>query len=107
MSKDKTITALEKHNAKLQAENERHRWIPVGEGLPETSEIVLSAHYDGNVRWVETRWYNFGDWSPNNDTLKHITHWKPIILPDQAKEGGQRKDSAETPQGGEPPVMKG
>ena len=74
---------------KLQAEVEKHRWIPVSERLPEETNrgylIYMQricpciATFDG-----ETFFDAFTKYS-----IKNITHWKLIILPDQALEEQQ------------------
>lgn len=66
-----------------QEELEQHRWIPVSERLPEDSgrlfaygkdgygyEIVVATSYD--LKFKKFR------------VLSDVTHWKPIILPEQA-----------------------
>ncbi len=65
----------------LQAELEKHRWIPVSEGLPEKGSTKCYAVTDGKD-WWETWWGLGGDdeWEYHNDYT--ITHYKDIILPE-------------------------
>lgn len=100
---------------KLQAEIERHRWIPVSERLPEKGECLVLC--EGKIRQVQIRIRTDDeDGKMTSCAIRDlgcvylgcdecITHWKPIILPDQAKEGGKRQEDANTPQGGEPPIL--
>ena len=65
---------------KGRAELERHRWIPVGERLPEVKQEVLA--FDGLIirqaeMLIDGRFYS----EINQAELYVITHWKPIILP--------------------------
>lgn len=77
---------------KLQAELEKHRWIPVSERLPEMSgQYLVMLNYDHpqnlsiHMKHPAVASYFKDDalWG----TEKHITHWKPIILPEQALKG--------------------
>ncbi len=61
----------------LQAEVEQHRWIPVGERLPEESGEYLVVR-KGN-RYPTTREYEKGMGWVTHDI---VTHYKPIILPE-------------------------
>jgi len=72
--------ALIKKDKRLEAELERHRWIPVGERLPEVKQEVLA--FDGLIirqaeMLIDGRFYS----EINQAELYVITHWKPIILP--------------------------
>ena len=66
---------------KLQAELEKHRWIPVSERPPENIKDVLAlrystwnrAYYDKETQ----KWYD----ASTNLCLDKVTHWMPIILP--------------------------
>ncbi len=86
---NRRIDKYEAENEKLKDELEVHRWIPVGERLPEErndpapyrSEDVL-VHSEGVVRraFYLTRrkcwtYYHAAQQAP-------VTHWKPIILPE-------------------------
>lgn len=67
---------------KLQAERERHRWIPVEERLPKNEYSILAYGEDGfGYKIVANTSYNleFGKFR----ILSKVTHWKPIILPGQ------------------------
>jgi len=71
---------LIKKDKRLEAELERHRWIPVGERLPEVKQEVLA--FDGLIirqaeMLIDGRFYS----EINQAELYVITHWKPIILP--------------------------
>jgi len=63
--------------SQLQAELDKHRWIPVSEGLPkESGEYQVIG--EPNPRPTTRRFWS-GDktWS----SYRTITHWKPITLP--------------------------
>lgn len=67
----------------IQTKIEQHRWIPVSERLPEGMGDYLVS----NGIWIERIWFDNG-WcyqkgAEFQDKSK-ITHWKPIILPEQA-----------------------
>lgn len=82
----------------LEAENKRlielHRWIPVGERLPES---IKQLHYSRDVLivqsdWglctayyqnVDQLWVIYGSYERPQEYQNKITHWKPIILPQQ------------------------
>lgn len=91
LAKDLTQYTKEQlqENEKLKAELAKHHWIPVSERLPEKGESEQSewvyitdgkectkAYYNFRHKY----WYCFG---MKKDT---ITHWKPIILPEQSPE---------------------
>ena len=69
--------------AQLQAELDKHRWIPVEEGLPKEENIgylikiqhmcPFVATFGGDCFFDGIRGYN----------LESITHWKPIFLPEK------------------------
>lgn len=65
-------------NDKLQAELERHRWIPVEEKLPEkdgpycTLDLTEISRPDIRIFWFT-----------DNSFYGRTTHWMPIILPAQ------------------------
>ena len=69
----------------LEADLDKHRWIPVEERLPERGEKV-----DGYVKKLKLRIANLkGDYVNHKQTItdsdgwqvENLTHWKPIILP--------------------------
>ncbi|KKM21497.1 hypothetical protein LCGC14_1634790 [marine sediment metagenome] len=71
----------------LQAELDKHRWIPVEERLPKRhkvkeyrSNMVLVC--GDNEAWRACWRYDYNQWM-NADFygLQKPTHWKPIILP--------------------------
>lgn len=68
----------------LEAELEKHCWIPVEERLPGRGDRVLIIDNDGNPLslWLIGKTYaQCAEWQS-----KGITHWKPITLP----EGGAK-----------------
>jgi len=73
----------------LQDENERlkeeNRWIPVSEGLPKNPGRLLAFGKDGyGYEIVIATTYNFE--FKKFRILQDVTHWKPIILPEQSLE---------------------
>jgi len=78
--------------AKLAAEQEKNRWIPVAERLPEEDGYYLTK-YKGDKRqcldektWI--RAYPFygmfkDNWIYKKPTKYSVTHWRPIDLPDE------------------------
>lgn len=66
----------------LEKAIEKHRWIPVGERLPGDKPSV-DIYLDNGNR-VTT--FNFAEHWENHFAPLKITHWKPIILPEQAEE---------------------
>ena len=80
----RTTQSLEIMCGKLQAELDKHRWIPVSERLPEkTKEDLrpkLLVYNEDGIAVQEWRHYDFG-WSFSDDTGEP-THWKPISLPE-------------------------
>lgn len=55
-------------------EIEKHRWIPVEEGLPEKRQYILV--YSPKTEMVTAVFANDGI-----DFVNVYTHWKPITLP--------------------------
>lgn len=80
----------------LQAELEKHRWIPVSEGLPKRIKTYDQSNFciitDGKAWTVATRHFPYERWerynAPHDLNLADITHWMPIILPPQVAEKG-------------------
>jgi len=79
--------AYRKRIKQLQAELDKHRWIPVEERLPKRhkvkeyrSNMVLVC--GDNEAWRACWRYDYNQWM-NADFygLQKPTHWKPIILP--------------------------
>ena len=73
----------------LQAELEKHHWIPVSERLPKLQgETVSGICLITDSESVRLGWYDYKfsgwAWYPLPNTLAKPTHWKPIILPEQA-----------------------
>ena len=65
----------------LQAEVEKHRWIPVSERLPEDDKPCLILLISGNIIQGIPSCDLFG---PDGILWRSVTHWKPIVLPEQA-----------------------
>lgn len=69
---------------------EAHRWIPVGERLPEEGQVWICYKptgytYGGYYCPQHNLWQIFdprGGWS-DIDSKSPPTHWKPIILPEE------------------------
>ena len=72
----------------LQAELDKHRWIPVRERLPEEHEdiVVCYKHHFNQqsfpnmpdaLRIIDTSYYK-----DRFELEEEVTHWKPIILPE-------------------------
>jgi len=73
----------------LDWQAEEAHWIPVSERLPESRVKVLTLSSDEPVEgimpavaWMgeQGQWWTYG----NNSGFYKPTHWKPIILPEQA-----------------------
>ncbi len=73
----------ERVRQQLAAEQEKNRWIPVGERLPEKTEKDLRPQmlvFDGeSINIALWRHYTFG-WGFETDEGEP-THWRPIDLP--------------------------
>ena len=64
--------------ARIAELEEKQRWIPVSEGLPETKGHYMTVVVDGfdDSRSVETlRYFGDGDWFTWSDWYV-VTHWK-------------------------------
>ena len=74
----------------LEAELEQHRWIPVAERLPvsENSRTVFVLAERETVKFCATGYYHGGEWTLFRQCYDYkITHWKPIILPEEKDNG--------------------
>ena len=121
--KPSDIPVLNELVDRLKAELEKHRWIPVEEGLPENGRGVLICWHtkiEKNVRvsrgWYakkfqivdEGEYFESAEYDKKTDEyyfpegwwevpweseaafpLSNVTHWKPIILPEQELKGGE------------------
>ncbi len=67
---------LQSENERLKTELETHRWIPVGERLPEENGFYQT--YGSTLSPPGTNYYDDKGWA----SAYKITHWKPIILPE-------------------------
>ncbi len=72
----------------LQAELDKHRWIPVSERLPKKSKTGHPQQteyvylYTGKKSMIEAFYdYYYKEWYNSDGTSVQGTHWKPIILP--------------------------
>ena len=82
-------------------EIEKHRWIPVSEGLPTliddngykysaAVEIVYNKQIiEATFSEHHNQW--FADYGGHNIVMSAslVTHWKPIFLPEQPKKGAE------------------
>lgn len=73
------ILALNKRIKELEAQLEKHRWIPVSERLPEKTgeyQVVRKINQYPTTREYSAdslMWHSF----------EIVTHWRPIILLEQ------------------------
>ena len=74
------VRMLELTASRLRELEEKQRWIPVTERLPERGQEVLV--YDGGVLKPEVHSYSF--WHQDFSSWSRITHWLP--LPEPPKE---------------------
>ena len=87
---DKVVKEKNQLQSQLAAEQEKNRWIPVAERLPEEEGYYLTK-YKGDKRqcldektWI--RAYPFygmfkDNWIYKKPTKYSVTHWRPIDLP--------------------------
>ncbi len=83
---------FEKENKRLRAELDKHRWIPVGERLPEERKH-REGFLDGLSKdvWVtdekiiDKAFYNINTekWICGQLMMGKITYWMPITLPQE------------------------
>ena len=80
-----TIELIESALELLEGE-EKDRWIPVTERLPETNDTVLITHKGG----VSFGWYNSRYWergaNTNHRKLMSVKAWRPLPAPYQEEE---------------------
>jgi len=80
------ITPLESENAALKAELDKHRWIPVGERLPENFKFNMSKDVyviAGSKQLVSSYDYELKRW--NTSPYITVTHWQSLIPPEERK----------------------
>lgn len=82
-----------KKYSELQAVVEANRWIPVTERSPEEAIEIWAANPNGVIE----RWYWTDTLYEKNRLRRLFTHWKPIILPEQAltnEDGAKGEDES-------------
>ncbi len=70
----------------LQAKIEKHRWIPVSEGLPKNGSCVFVTVSHMKERWGFLAWFDTSKekWELYDNMVRgEVTHWKPITLPEE------------------------
>lgn len=74
------ITGLESRIAELE---EKQRWIPVSERLPDNWESVLTIDISKSTQDVVTAFYNpeTSRWSTHVSCDLWVTHWMPLPEP--------------------------
>ena len=75
-----TLREYDEKLCEVEAELDKHRWIPVEERLPEIRHgILICSHGLTHIAYMAgaDKFYSSGSggWVPG------VTHWKPIILP--------------------------
>ena len=82
---DVLIDLLERENKRLQ--EEKRRWIPITERLPDISKSVLICDIEGDIYLGHRTRY--GDYYPDlyNDRVKNVVAWQP--LPEPYKEDAE------------------
>ena len=86
------IAGKDKRIAQLEGELEKHRWIPVSEGLPKNSNPVLlfcdqqvvSGYLDRFEEPIKWQLYTKGHRDYYQDK---VTHWKSLTLPETEVQG--------------------
>lgn len=73
-----TETRLKTKIAELEAELEKHRWVPVSERLPEDGDRVLVFHSDWGINFG---WCKSPQWSTEFLVETIPTHWRYITPP--------------------------
>lgn len=69
----------------LKALLEQHRWIPISKKPKDAGYYLTTDGTWYGRMYFDVCWY-FGDRVTRFTNL--LTHWKPIILPEQAPKGG-------------------
>jgi hypothetical protein len=64
----------------------RSEWISTREKLPADGWEVIVCSDSGNV-FLAHQFATLPDWYPCNLKKERITHWMPLPLPPQKKEG--------------------
>lgn len=67
---------------RMQELEEKQRWIPVTERLPEYGQEVIV--YSGNV--LKPVVYGIHYWNKEFNSWAHITHWMPLPEPPKEEE---------------------
>jgi chromosome segregation ATPase len=79
---EKKIAYHERENARLQAEVESCRWIPVEEELPEDGKIVLATDVADDNREVALLYVSDDEWKDDGSSwIWPVTHWRRIEPP--------------------------
>lgn len=86
------FATIEQLQAELAAEQEKNRWIPVSEMLPEkvhrtktlffncSDDVIVS---DGNS-WCSGRYKFLSEsWGRSDHNVGEVTHWRHIHLPEE------------------------
>ena len=76
----------EKLKARIAELEEKQRWIPVSERLPEDTERMLTIVYDAfedTTAISILQHYGDGDWFSWDSGRYVVTHWMPLPEPPQ------------------------
>jgi len=88
---DKLQAKNKAHAERIKELEEESRWIPVTERLPKDGGLyLLTKDFDkGEDLWMDIYGSGSSGFKSIVDYihLHNITHWKPIILPEQALKG--------------------